>query len=174
MFLELVAVIAAGIGGAGIALLLGRLLGGRLPRWTAPVFAGAAMLGTTIASEYGWYGRTADALPADMIVAETVESRAAYRPWTYLVPYVDRFVAVDMATLRRHDDAPTTQISDLYFFGRWQATRSATIVADCAADRRAILSDGAAFAPDGQIEGLLWVAPGDDDSILRTICGGAG
>ena len=37
MFLELIAVIFAGIAAAGVVMLLNRTLKGRLPRWMAPV-----------------------------------------------------------------------------------------------------------------------------------------
>ena len=55
MFLELLAVIIAGFAGAGVMMLVAKLAGNRLPRWLVPVAAGAAMLGTTISSEYSWF-----------------------------------------------------------------------------------------------------------------------
>ena len=47
MVFELIATIVAGFAGAGVALLLNKIFGGRLPRWIMPVAAGAAMLATT-------------------------------------------------------------------------------------------------------------------------------
>ncbi len=43
MFLELIAVIVAGIAGAGVMMLIARVSGGRIPKWFIPVAAGAAM-----------------------------------------------------------------------------------------------------------------------------------
>ena len=119
MFLELLATIFAGLAAAGVALLLNRVLRGRLPRWIAPVAAGAAMLATTISSEYGWFGRTTAALPAEFQVIETVESRAAWRPWTYVAPFTGRFVALDSASVRSSAALPDQRLADLWFFGRW-------------------------------------------------------
>ena len=103
MFLELIAVFAAGFGAAGLVLCLNIITRGRLPKWVMPVAAGAAMIGFTIWSEYTWYPRTLLTLPEGIEVAETYEHSAFYRPWTYAKPFVNRFLAVDQATLRRND-----------------------------------------------------------------------
>ncbi|MEP0154063.1 MAG: hypothetical protein ABJE81_05245, partial [Pseudophaeobacter sp.] len=58
MFLELIAVIFAGIAVAGVVMLVNNVTGARLPRWLAPVAAGLAMIGVTVTSEYSWYSRT--------------------------------------------------------------------------------------------------------------------
>ena len=63
MFVELIATIFAGIACAGIAMLLNRLTGRRLPKWIIPIAAGAGMLGMTVSNEYTWYSRTAETLP---------------------------------------------------------------------------------------------------------------
>ena len=106
MFLELIATFIAGFAGAGAVMLINRILGGRLPRWLTPVAAGGAMLAATIANEYGWYECTVETMPEGMEVATAVEERAFYRPWTYLVPYTSRFIAVDTASVRTNDALP--------------------------------------------------------------------
>ena len=103
MFLELIGTIFAGFAFAGIVMVLNKLTGGRLPRWMTPVAAGLGMIGVTIASEYSWYDRTRDTLPEGMAVIQEVESRAFYRPWTYAVPFVDRFAAIDASSVRKND-----------------------------------------------------------------------
>lgn len=171
MFLELIGVIFAGIAAAGVVMLLGKALGGRLPRWLAPVAAGLAMLGVTIASEYGWYARTKAALPEGLVVAETVENRSFYRPWTYVVPYVDRFAALDAATMKRHAGHPQIYLAEVYFFGRWSPVSKLPVWLDCDGGRRA-LAAGATVPAGGLPAGLDWVAPGSGDGILAAACGG--
>ena len=124
MFLELLAVIIAGLAGAGVMMLIARITGNRLPKWLVPVAAGAAMLGTTISSEYSWFSRTSGNLPDGLEVVQTVESTAIYRPWTYLFPYTDRFVAVDQDNVRENADQADLFLADLYFFGRWTTVQS--------------------------------------------------
>ena len=85
-------------------MLVNKATGGRLPRWLAPVAAGLGMIAATITSEYGWFTRTSQTLPEGMTIAQTVEKRAFYQPWTYVTPYIDRFVAVDVGTMQRRDD----------------------------------------------------------------------
>ncbi|MCB1310968.1 MAG: hypothetical protein KDK29_03335 [Sedimentitalea sp.] len=170
MFLELIATVFAGLAMAGVVMLVNRLTGGRLPRWTAPVAAGLAMLATTISNEYSWYSRTTEGLPEGLTVAQAVESRRAYRPWTYLVPYVDRFVALDEASLQRHPALPDQRIADLYFFGRWSPVKKMPVLFDCAGHRQASLMDGVEFDPDGQVSDAAWIRVEAGDPVLTAVC----
>lgn len=170
MVFELIAVVVAGFAGAGLALLLNWLLGGRLPRWLMPVAAGAAMLGVTIANEYGWYPRTLATLPRGLEVASTVEDRAVYRPWTYAVPFVNRFLAVDTQNVLTHPDRPEQRLVEVYAFARWSAPQKIAIAVDCAGARRADLSDGVAFGDGGALDGADWRDVGRDDPVLAAAC----
>ena len=171
MFLELIATIVAGIAAAGVVMLINKAMRGRLPSWLIPVAAGAAMLGVTIANEYGWFPRTREALPDGFIIAEQVESKALYRPWTYLVPYVERFAAVDGGSLKSHAAQPGWKLADIYLFGRWAPVHRFPVLADCPGARRAALTDGVAFGADGSIDGVDWMPVADTDPILGAICG---
>lgn len=173
MFLELIATIVAGFAAAGVVLLLNKVLRGRLPRWFMPVAAGAAMVAATIANEYGWFPRTKANLPEGLSVVETVESKALYRPWTYAWPFVERFVAVDVLSIKSHADASGQKLADVYLFGRWAPVHKLPVLADCTAQRRATLTDGVSFQADGTVSGADWVSVDQDDAIVATICGGA-
>ena len=163
MFLELIAVFVAGFAGAGAMMLLAKLTGGRLPRWLVPVGAGIAMLGTAISSEYSWYNRTAGALPEGFAIAQSIESQAFWRPWTYAIPMIDRFVAVDQANLRRNDQTEGLYMADLYFFGRWKPVQAVEVMVDCPAGRRADPALGDGSPP-------VWRDVGAEDPILKTVC----
>lgn len=171
MFVELIAAFVAAIAAAGVVMLVNRLLGGRLPRWFAPVAAGAAMIVTTIANEYGWFSRTKEALPEGIVIAQTIENRAFYRPWTYVQPFVERFVAVDVGTIRTHPDRPGERLGETYFFGRWSPVNKLTVLADCAGSRRAALADAVVFEQGGAVSGADWIHVPKDDPIVSTICG---
>ncbi|MEO0945524.1 MAG: hypothetical protein AAFY06_11875, partial [Pseudomonadota bacterium] len=151
MFVELIATFVAGIACAGLAMLLVRVSGRRLPRWITPLAAGAGMLAVTISNEYTWYNRTAASLPEGLEIAMTVEEQSWFRPWTQVWPYTKRFVAVDLGTARGHENQPDQTLVDLYFFGRWSPVNQAPMLFDCAGDRSALLIDGAEFAPDGSL-----------------------
>ena len=170
MFLELIATLVAGIAAAGLVLIANKLLRGRLPKWFMPVAAAAAMLAATIANEYGWYPRTKAALPAGLIIAETVESKALYRPWTYAYPYVERFAAVDAESVKTHEAQPGRKLANVFYFGRWAPVHKLPVLADCAGNRRAALTDGVSFGADGSIEGVDWIPVAESDPILVAIC----
>ncbi len=171
MFLELIGTIFAGFAFAGVVMVLNKVTGGLLPRWATPVAAGLGMIGMTIASEYSWYDRTRDTLPDSLTVIQEVESRAIYRPWTYAVPFVDRFAAIDTFSLRTNDQVPDQRLIDLYFFGRWAPRSMVPIAVDCAQNRRANLADGAEFGTDGQLVNADWFTAGSSDPIIEATCG---
>ncbi len=163
MFLELIAVIVAGLAGAGAMMLLAHMSGGRLPKWLVPVGAGAAMLAAAISSEYGWYDRTANALPEGLEVAQTRPSKALWRPWTYAIPMIDGFVAVDRANLRPNSQRDDLFMADLYFYGRWKPVQAVEVIVDCAQGRRADPALGDGSPP-------VWRDVGQNDPVVKTVC----
>ncbi|WP_299963832.1 hypothetical protein [uncultured Roseobacter sp.] len=170
MFVELIATVVAGIACAGLALLLNRITGRRLPRWIMPVAAGLGMLGMTISNEYTWFERTAERLPEGVEVAFTVEEQSWLRPWTQAFPYTKRFVALDTGTARRNAALPDQRLADLYFFGRWSPVNQAPMLFDCAGARSALLIDGASFGTDGAVSDADWQSMPADDPILKRVC----
>lgn len=163
MFLELIAVIVAGLAGAGVMMLITRIAGGRIPKWMVPVAAGAAMLGTTISSEYSWYERTSSALPEGLKVVETAESTAIYRPWTYFAPYTDRFIALDTGNVRSNTENANLFMADLYFFRRWSPVQSVELMVNCETAQRA----DPAFGDGGD---PVWRSTNGDDPIVSGVC----
>lgn len=171
MFLELIGTVFAGVAFAGVVMVLNKLSGGRLPRWAAPVAAGLGMITMTIVSEYSWYDRTRDTLPGSLEIIQEVESRAFYRPWTYAVPFVDRFAAIDTVSVRTNEQVPDQRLVDLYFFGRWAPVSKLPVAVNCAENRRANLADGAEFGDDGRLLNADWITAGTDDPVIEATCG---
>lgn len=161
MAFELFAVIVSGFAGAGVMMLIMKLTGG--PRWLVPLAAGAAMLGVTVSSEYGWYGRTVANLPEGMVVADSVSRPVWWRPWTYAVPMTERFIALDTANLRANEATEGLYLADLYFFGRWRAVQSLQVMVDCPGGRRAEPLRGDGGRP-------VWREVGADDVIVSAVC----
>lgn len=172
MLYELIATIAAGFVGGGIALLARNLIRA-LPRWLVPATAGGAMLMVAITLEYSWFSRTVASLPEGVEVALTRDNRAPWRPWTYLVPYVDRFIAVDRTSVLTHEGAPDKRMADLFVFARWNPPARVRAVFDCAAGRRADIAQGVSLGADGSLDGAVWYETGRDHPVTRTACEGA-
>ena len=170
MFFELIGTIVAGVAAGLLVWALNRTLKGRLPKWLMPVAAGVAMLLATISSEYGWYGRMQANMPEGMVVALAIEEKAFYRPWTFVKPFVSRFVAVDQAGARTHPAQPAQRIVDLVFYGRWARTAKVPILFDCANAKRADIVDGVEFDGEGGVANAQWRDLPADDPILATAC----
>ncbi|HRN60799.1 MAG TPA: hypothetical protein PLI44_11275 [Chiayiivirga sp.] len=171
MLLELIAIIAAGFGMAGIALSINLAVGKRLPKWIFPASAGAGMLLMAIWLEYSWLDRTTGTFPEGVEVASTNEIRSWYRPWTYVVPLTTRLIAVDRRFDRRHDDMPGHVLSHIILAGRWEPTRQFGAVFDCDRGRRADLLDEVVFDDAGALRNARWVRLEPDDALLRVACG---
>lgn len=170
MFLELIAVIFAGLGAAGLVMLLNRLLGGRIARWFTPVAAGLAMIVATISNEYSWFERTSTTLPEGVEIAASFEKKGLLRPWTYVWPYTDKFAALDIESKRENAAQPGKHLMDLLLFARWSAVQKVPMVFDCTEGRQAALIEGAVFGADGALSGAEWYRPPASDPVQSLAC----
>ncbi len=170
MIFELIGTIMAGAAAALLIWAIKRTLVKRLPKWLMPAGAGLAMLGATISSEYSWYARTVATMPEGMVVAQTIEDTALYRPWTYASPFISRYVAVDQFSMRTHPDQPNQRLVDLVFYGRWTRTAKVPMLFDCATNQRADVVDGIDFGDGGEVDDATWFALEPTDPLLRTAC----
>jgi hypothetical protein len=169
MFFELIGTIMAGIAAALFVWAIRRWKPA-VPSWLVPASAGAAMIAAAVSSEYGWYGRVSAQLPDHFVVARTVEGQAPWRPWSYVVPNVERFVAIDKSSLRKSPQDPAQRMVDLYFFGRWAPLQKLTVLWDCTGNRTATVVEGAAFAEDGSVTGVDWQPIPADDPVRVAAC----
>ncbi len=170
MFLELIATIAAGFAAAGIILVLNHLSGGRLPKSAMPICAGLAMLGFAVWSEYTWFPRTQAGLPEGVEVAQPINKASLYRPWTYLAPFVTRFVAVDRLSVRTNEAVAGTRMVDLILMGRWAPVQKVRVMFDCDAARRVDIVEGIEFDADGRPPENFWRGVEADDPVLTMAC----
>lgn len=131
MFWGFIAMIAAGFGGAGLAVILNKITRGRTPKWLTPAAAAVAMLVTAITNEYSWFAQSVANLKPGVVVVNTMETSAFYRPWTYVYPMTEGFVALDTNTLADHPSGTGRVTGDLYLFGRWENTQHLQVLFDC-------------------------------------------
>jgi len=170
MLIELIATLALGAAVAGIVLLLSRLSASKLPRSFAPIAAAVAMIGFQVWSEYAWYDRTSSALPSGIKVTEQYSQSVPWRPWTYLLPQVNRFVAVDVETARRNPNQPGRVMAEVFLFARFMPTVTVPQLVDCKTSRRADLADGVKFGKSGEVLDPGWTEAGADDPLLVALC----
>jgi hypothetical protein len=172
MAIELIAALAAAAALAGIAHLLRRLSGGRLPRWLVPVAAGLGLIGFTVWSEYDWFDRVSAELPEGVPVVSVTREPSPLRPWTYAAPLVTGFVALDARSLGRHPARAELVMAKVYGFARWRPVQEGLMVIDCSSARRVLLTEGVAISDAGELTGGAWVAGQAGDDFTRAACQG--
>lgn len=172
MFWEFVATVFAGLGAAGIALLLRKLSSQQLPRYLVPVFAGAGMLGFQIFSEYSWYSHQLSLLPQGVVVVKAVEEKTSWRPWTFIKPQVSRFMALDVKNSAANSQNPELVLANLYLFERRQTAINVKLVLHCPTKQRANYSEQLVLPAAGAAPGPDFIAIGADETTLLTLCPG--
>ncbi|MDY8107689.1 hypothetical protein U0C82_00820 [Fulvimarina sp. 2208YS6-2-32] len=133
MILELLAAIALALSVGGLVVFLRKLSGGRLPKTAIPVMAALALVGFAVWGDYTWAARTASALPDRLVVVDKVSQSNVWRPWSFVFPVAERFVAADVGGARRNANDPDAVRVDLYFLERRVPAERQTVVMDCGA-----------------------------------------
>lgn len=168
MIWELVATVFAGLGGAGIALLIRKLSKQTAPKWLVPVFAGLCMLGFQIQGEYDWYDHQASLLPEGVVVVKKVQEEAPWRPWSYVFPQTMRFIAADVANSAQNKIDPNLILVDLYFFERRTPAKRVPQVIDCVQSARADFTNSFSAESGSQTK---WYPLGNNDPLIQAVCG---
>lgn len=170
MLWELLATVIAGVGAAGIALLLRKLTKQRLAKYWVPIFAGIGMLTFQIHGEYNWFKHQISLLPEGVVVVRTIESSSWWRPWSYLKPHTLQFVAMDSKNAISHQHNQDLKLVDLYFFEHRQPARRIKQVIHCALKMRALYSDTLPLPQAGEAVDDNWQALADDDKLILELC----
>lgn len=170
MFLTLLGTVVLGLTAAGVLYALFHTFKIKAGRWLIPMSAGLAMLGFHLWNEYSWYPRTAGDLPEHVVVAGTYTGRNAMQFWTYIVPRVDRFSAVNMQSLRRHPEHDDLVMTEVYLVGRYTPTAAVTQLYDCDQPRRLDIAPDSALTESGLPADPAWVSIPSDDPIRQKVC----
>lgn len=170
MLFEFIAAISAGFAAAGAVMLINWMTGGMLPRFALPAAAGLSMIAFAIWSEYSWFDRQRAGLPEGLSVISSHAESSAFRPWTFVLPFANRFIAVDLASQKRNATAPDQVLADLYRFQRFTPPILAQVLVDCAVGRSAPIVGGAEVGPDGQIIGAVWHPLSKNEALFKALC----
>ena len=172
MVLELVATAALGLGVGGVVLALRYFSGGRVPGYMVPIAAGLGMLLFSLWSEYSWFSRVRSQLPERVAILRTFEERSTLKPWSYLVPRIERFSAFDPASLHTHPDFPDLRMVEVVLVAHLQPTFTVTQLVDCAAGRSAEVDGQLTLSDGGAPVDADWQRMDEGDPLLVAACGG--
>ncbi|MEO9655486.1 hypothetical protein [Marinomonas sp.] len=170
MIWELIATIFAGVGGAGIALLIRKISKQNAPKWLVPALAGLAMLGFQVQGEYDWYEHQASLLPEGVVVVKAVEEKAPWRPWSYLYPQTMRFIAADVANSAQNKIDPNLILVDLYFFERRSVAKRVPQIVDCLQGARTDFTQNFSASQQDNNHKQTWHQLDKSDALLTSVC----
>jgi hypothetical protein len=170
MFLGYVGAIAGGIGLAAILLVISKTFRLNLPRWMYPAAAGLGMLMLTIHIEYSWFSQVRSTLPAEVEIVETYDHSIFYQPWTYLVPRVNRFTAVDHSSARTNPEVENLVLVDVILMERFAPARVATNFVNCETGERLLVDPDMELDENGMPVAGNWRSAGLDDPLIAATC----
>ena len=124
MLWTLLAIGVAGLGAAGVAMLLRKLTGNRLPKWIIPAFGGLGMLSYQVYYEYSWFEHQLQRQPAESVMVSSESGEVFWRPWTFFWPMTTAFTVLDSKSLLQ-DDASGSNVAafNLYRFEKQHIDR---------------------------------------------------
>lgn len=170
MFWEFIATLFAGVGAAGVLLIVRMITRWKLPRWGIPAVAGGAMLAFQIYSEYNWFPHQKSLLPNDVTVVRQIEGAAPWRPWSYLYPQTVRFIAVRVGKAAVNTINPDLVLAEVYLFERRMSARRVHQVFHCGQNARADFNEQLQIPQQGESLSEQWFRLSADDALLNTVC----
>lgn len=170
MFVHLLATLALGAIGAGLVYLVARPFGWKVPTFAYPLAAAAGMLAYSIYDEYSWYARASVTLPTRLKVVRTYATSMPYQPWTYAVPRIYRFDAVDLGSTRTNPNAPDLTLVQLLRVTRNTSSVNVNAIVDCKNERFAEVDQQTKFAENGLPTNAKWQTLGNHPALRQVIC----
>lgn len=167
MLWTIIAILVAGLGAAGIALLLRKLTGNKLPKWIVPLFGGLGMLAYQISYEYSWFEHQLQRQPPESVVVAREAGHVFWRPWSYFMPMTTAFTVLDSkSVVKRELDGNTVAEFMLYRFEKQHIDHVAhqAHLLNCATAE--LLPLDAQKQP--QLDQLKRI--GKDDPLYRQVC----
>lgn len=171
MFITLLISTCAAFLAIGVLLILFRLFGRTPPGWLIPATIGLSIIGAVTYMRYTWADTIIDRLPESVRVIETFRESAFYEPWTYLLPRITHFVAIDEATLAVHPQLKGVYLVEMVLVAEGNPTMSVPQVIDCIQGRRSSLRPDASLDPADLPETLDWQFGRTPPYLFEAVCG---
>ena len=170
MIIGIIGTLMVGVTAACILFIISRLFKGKLPSWLIPIGAAASMIIFYIWSEYYWYFRTVGSLPENVVVAQTYDTRQILQPWTYIVPKVEHFSAIDLNSIKTNNRSPGYKLVEILLVTRFAQTGSSQQMLNCNEQKRAFIESSTKFSDDGLPVNINWNEIERDDPIFKKVC----
>lgn len=172
MIIGIIGTLMVGVTAGCLLFIVSRLFKGLLPAWIIPIGAAASMIIFYIWSEYSWFSRTLGSLPDSVEVVQTYDTRQILQPWTYIVPKVEHFSAIDRNSIKTNKRSPGYKLVEILLVTRFAKTGSSMQMLNCDEQMRAFIDDSTKFSDTGLPIRAKWNKIEVDDPIFDKICRG--
>lgn len=171
MLFTLLGTFIAGIGAAGIAILVYKYILRRpRPKAAIPISAGVAMILLQIVLDYGWFMRATADFDKDVVVLRTSQGTSLLQPLSFIIPRTDRFLAIDKAKLRTNDALPGIKLGTLFQAEKEGPTTQILQVFDCIKARRADWSGTMPLSTEELTNKAKWFPLEASDPLYKAVC----
>ncbi|TBU97932.1 hypothetical protein [Stutzerimonas kirkiae] len=166
MIWHLVALLSAGLGAAGIALLLRMASGKKLPKWFVPALAGIGMLTYQIYYEYSWIDHKRTQLPDGASIVRIEQVPSIWRPWTFVIPMTTGFTVIDTARMvKTEQEGQSLAQFFLYRFEKAHVdiVASQAYLLNCSTREQVLLNEA------GEVQGPVFQLT-SSDPVYEAVC----
>lgn len=168
--LEIVAIVAIGLGSASILFAGFKLFRRTPPKYLIPLISGGGMVLFSIYNDYDWAPRARATLPDGVVIAEERETSNGLKPWSLFVPVVEQMVIFDKLKLRRHAMQTNFVMVESVMMSRYLKAEEQFHVIDCDAGKRLDLVAGVEMNDDGLPTNGEWITLDPSDIMLTGAC----
>lgn len=170
MFIHLLATLAMGAVAALAVWTIARTIGWKKPGIAYPIAVALGMLSYSIYDEYSWFTRASSALPNRLEVVRTYATSMPYQPWTYAVPRIYKFDAVDLGSPRANPKAPDVLLVRVSRITRNTSTADIGMLVDCSKLRFSEVTAATQFGDDGVPTNPNWEPLSEYQSLQKVVC----
>lgn len=171
MLFLLLGTFVAGVGAAGIAILVYKYILRRpRPKATIPISAGVAMILMQVVLDYGWFARATADFGDDIVVISTAQGTSLVQPLSFIVPRTDRFLAFDKASIKTHDALPGIRMGTMFQAQKDGPTTEILQIFDCINARRADWSGAMPLDADSLATKAKWFEIPSGNPLYQAAC----
>ena len=171
MLFTLLGTLVAGVGAAGLIILIYKVILRRpRPKAAIPFAAAAGMMLLQIVLDYGWYSRATADFGDDVVVLRTAQGKSLLQPLSYIIPRTDRFLALDKTSLKTNDALPGIKLGTLFQAEKDGPSTKILQLIDCLKGRRADWAGGMPLSPEALAEKAKWFDLQGDDPLFAAAC----
>ncbi|NVK18942.1 MAG: hypothetical protein HWE30_09620 [Methylocystaceae bacterium] len=149
---------------------IARYLRVQLPKFLLPMIAGITLFSFNIYMSYSWFDRMVASYDDDIIVQQEYRTSSIFAPWTFLVPRVSHFVAINAK--KEPYQIPETDVVEgaLVMIQEYADPMNLTVYADCANEQVGMLPTNQVPTDKNPLDVVQWTAKKEFPYLIEYYC----